>query len=295
MEKANNPTVDQILNENGLNFEIIKKQLGILPDPNYPNLNLDTPYYGLFNSQSGECIGNFKKGYHVSQNREIVELVLQGIEPFNGQLSVKKAGSINGGRKVYMNLEIEGFSKVGPDNVKKYITIIDSNDGSTSLSVGFGDLTMRCENQFWKFYKAGEAKFRHSASLEQKMLEIPKLINIALEQSMRQIELYNNFQSTAITRDLVKPFIMNVMEIEEKEIKGKSLTIFNDLKNAIETELNQVGLNVWGLHGGVTRYTTHHQKGTNRVNGKIESQLVGTSYKYNQKSLTEATKLLQLA
>jgi hypothetical protein len=49
MEKANNPTVDQILNENGLNFEIIKKQLGILPDPNYPNLNLDTPYYGLFN------------------------------------------------------------------------------------------------------------------------------------------------------------------------------------------------------------------------------------------------------
>jgi hypothetical protein len=295
MQKANNPTVDQILIENGLNFEIIKKQLGILPDPNYPKLNLDTPYYGLFNSQSGECIGNFKKGYHVSQNREVVELILKGIEPFNGLINVQKAGSINGGRKVYMNLEVQGFAKVGIDTVKKYITIIDSNDGSTSLSIGFGDLTMRCENQFWKFYKAGEAKFRHSASLEQKIQEIPMLIEVALNQSMRQIELYNNFQSTAITRDLIKPFISNVMELGTKELSGKSLTIFNDISTAIETEINQVGLNIWGLHGGITRYTTHNQKGTNRVNGKIESQLVGTSYKYNQKSLTEATKLLQLA
>ena len=153
---------------------------------------------------------------------------------------------------------------------------------------------MRCENQFWKFYKAGEAKFRHSASLERKMQEIPMLIEVALNQSMRQIELYNKFQSTEITRDLIKPFIGNVMQLGDKELKGKSLTIFNDIQTAIETEINQVGLNVWGLHGGVTRYTTHHQKGTNRTNGKIESQLVGTSYKYNQNSLTEATKLLQL-
>ena len=79
-----------------------------------------------------------------------------------------------------MQLQIEGDSKVGDDIIKRYVTVIDSNDGSTGLSVGIGDFTMSCQNQFFRFYKEGNAKFRHTATLNEKIKSIPTLIETAL-------------------------------------------------------------------------------------------------------------------
>lgn len=128
--KTINERVNEILVNNNLDFRIEKEML--LSATGRP-----TPYYGLFNSKSGECINSVKEGYTVSQNDEVIELVLRGMEGF-GELSVQKAGSLNGGRKVFVQLAIEGLQKVGDERIKRYVTIIDSNDGSTGLGVSIG-------------------------------------------------------------------------------------------------------------------------------------------------------------
>ena len=97
--------VKEILEGNGLDFEIKKvplvgKQLvtsvseggDIVDDVNL----IHSPYYGLLNTKSGNFINTVKEGYTVSQNAEVVELVLRGMQGF-GELSVSKAGSINDG------------------------------------------------------------------------------------------------------------------------------------------------------------------------------------------------------
>jgi hypothetical protein len=60
----------------------------------------------------------------------------------------------------------------------------------------------------------------------------------------------------------------------------------------IEREMAQKGNNVWGLHSGVTRYTTHELSAPKRENGRIESGLIGGAYKMNQKSLSFADTLV---
>ena len=104
------------------------------------------------NPKTGETINTVKASYHVTQNEEIVEQVVKGMENY-GELSVSKAYSINGGRRVALQLGIEGQSTVNGDEIKKYVTIVDSNDGTSGLGVGIGNLTMSCQNQFYKFYK----------------------------------------------------------------------------------------------------------------------------------------------
>jgi hypothetical protein len=178
--------------------------------------------------------------------------------------------------------------------------VIDSNDGSTSLSVGIGDLTMSCQNQFWKFYKSGEAKFRHTATLAEKMRSIPYLIETALGESLRQMELYKNFVSTPITKDLADRMVKEVLGFDRQftsmdELSKKSTRSINMMEKLyaqIEREMAQKGQNVWGLHSGVTRYTTYDLSAPKRDNGKIESGLVGTAYKFNQTSLKFATSLV---
>lgn len=298
--------VKEILVNNGLDFEIVKvplvgKQLvtsvsegGELVD----DIKLtNSPYYGLLNSKSGNFINTVKEGYTVSQNAEVVELVLRGMQGF-GELSVSKAGSINDGRKVYIQLAIDGMSKVGNDSIKRYVTIIDSNDGSTGLGVGIGDLTMSCQNQFFSFYRSGQAKIRHTASLESRLREIPSLIQLALENSLRQIEMYNEFVKVDVSdkniHDMVKlqvgiSKLSSVGDIADAS--GKVNNAMEKLYEMIRLEVAQKGKNVWGLHSGVTRWTTHEKSAPRRENGRIESSMLSTNYKTNQKSLEFAREL----
>ena len=283
--------VAEILKANDLDFTIQKEIL-------FDNNGRKTPYFGLFNSKTDECINTVKDSYVVSQNDEIVELVLRGMESFGSDLQVTKAGSLNGGRKVFIQLAIEGDGVVANDRIKRYVTILDSNDGSTSLSIGIGDLTMSCSNQFAKFYKQGEAKFRHSASLTQKLKTIPNLIELALSQSLRQIELYNRFASTPISRDLAHQMVKHVLGYDREftsmdELSSKStrsINVMDKLYNHIDREIEGKGLNLWGLHSGITSYTTHEISVPNRDNARVESVLNGSGYKMNQSSLEYVTR-----
>lgn len=298
--------VNEILVNNGLDFEIVKvplvgKQLvtsvsssgELIDDVKLTN----SPYYGLLNSKSGNFINTVKEGYTVSQNAEVVELVLRGMQGF-GELSVSKAGSINDGRKVFIQLAIEGMSKVGDDSIKRYVTIIDSNDGSTGLGVGIGDLTMSCQNQFFSFYRSGQAKMRHTASLETRLREIPSLISLALENSLRQIDMYNDFLKVGVSdkniHDMVKlqvgiSKLSSVGDIADAS--GKVNKAMETLYDMIRVEVAQKGKNVWGLHSGVTRWTTHEKSAPRRDNGRIESAMIGTNSKTNMKSLEFAREL----
>ena len=188
----------------------------------------------------------------------------------------------------------------GHDTIKKYITIVDSNDGSTGLSVGIGDLTMSCQNQFFKFYKSGQSKFRHTASLERRIKEIPFLIETALSESLRQIELYNSFASTEVSRVLANKMVKHLLGFDKvytsvadlSEKSTRSINKMEDIYNAIEKEMNSKGNTLWGLHSGITFYTTHELSAPKRDNGKLEVLLQGNGYNLNQASLDFASQLV---
>jgi len=291
--------VNEILVSNGLDFTIEKQPMFAR---NSQGIEVPSSYFGLINSKSMEVINTVKEGYTVSQNNEVVELVLRGSEGF-GELSVQKAGSLNGGRKVFIQLAIEGDGKVLNDRIKRYVTILDSNDGSTSLSIGISDLTMSCANQFAKFYKQGEAKFRHSASLTQKLKTIPELIELALSESLKQIELYNKLANQSINKELADQMVKYVLGYDREftameilaEKSSRSINTMDKLYNHIEREISSKGMNLWGLHSGITSFTTHEISIPKRENARIESILNGSAYNMNQKSLAFVSKELILA
>jgi hypothetical protein len=63
------------------------------------------------------------------------------------------------------------------------------------------------------------------------------------------------------------------------------------LYEMIRVEMAQKGKNVWGLHSGVTRWTTHEKSAPKRENGRIESAMLSTNYRTNVKSLEFAREL----
>jgi len=299
---------NEILVNNGLNFSIEKLPLfaeqKIITKIDEMDAtitkSIPTNYYGLLNTKSGNIINTVKDSYTVTQNAEVVEMALRGMQGF-GELSIQKAGSINDGRKVFIQLKIEGLAKVGHDSIERYVTIIDSNDGSTGLSIGIGDLTMSCQNQFFKFYKRGEAKFRHTATIADKVKTIPNLIQLALTESMQLIQLYNKFQSTQVSKDLANKLVNELLGFDRassvkelSELSTRNMNAMESLYRNIEDQTNDKNWNLWGLHSGVTRWTTFDKSAPQRENGRLESIMTGTNYNTNQKSLEFCIKQLEL-
>lgn len=285
--------VNEILVAHNLDFRIEKERL-------LSATGKATPFYGLFNDKTGECINSVKEGYTVSQNDEVVELVLEGMRGF-GELSVSKAGALNGGRKVFIQLAIDGMSLVGDERIKRYVTVIDSNDGSTGLSVGIGELVMSCQNQFFKFYKSGQSKLRHTASLTQRIKEIPNLIEMALAESLKLTETYKQFQSTPVTKALADEMVKYILGFDktmsvkaESELSTRSLNAMETLYDHITKETNQKGMNLFGLFSGVTSWTTHEKSAPRRENGREESIMTGTNYRTNEQGLEFALNKLGL-
>lgn len=269
-------------------------------------------YFSLINDRTLEKINAVKGGYTISQNRDVMEMVLMGIRDFDDTLEVARFSNINGGRKTLIQLQIEGeILMPKPDGthdlITRYITILDSNDGSSSLSIGIGDVTASCDNQFFYFYKEGELKFRHSASIIEKIKAIPHLLKMAMAESFKMSKLYIEMETAKIPRILSQNAL--VLELlghnrltTDKEIKGKALSNMEELYTNLDDQMNDKGDNLWGLHSGVTRWTTHKKQAPNRRvdktdlseynPGRMESILSGTNYRVNQASLEFCIKYL---
>ena len=159
------------------------------------------------------------------------------------------------------------------------------------LSVGIGDLTMSCDNQFYQFHRKG-TKFRHTASIAEKILGLPTLISEALANSLRMVEVYKRMASTPLTRGLADQLVNELVGLDRLASMNEIADLSTKKQNAIDTlhdmirkEMAQKGANLWGLHSGVTRWTTHKKAAPKRDNGRIESAMLSTNYRTNQASL----------
>lgn len=286
--------VTEILNQFGLNFNIEKVELADIRH------NRVSGFFGLFHSETNECLATVKKDYRVTQTEEIVALVLTAISVF-GNLRVVKAGSINGGRKVFIQLEIEGTSFVNGERIKRYLTVIDSNDKSHCLSIGIGDLTVSCMNQFNYFYAKGDFKLCHASTLEAKLEKMPMLISAAIEQSTLQIGTYQKMSETDVTSDEIHKLVKLVLgydkvftSVEDLAKKSKkSIEKMESLYDCIGKEMNEKGFSVYGLFNGITYFTTHVLKSNlKRDNSQNETLLVGAAHVMNQKAFNYCLALI---
>ena len=80
--------------------------------------------------------------------------------------------------------------------------------------------------------------------------------------------------------------------IDLSEASTRVINSMESLYANIYKEIGSKGRNVWGLHSGVTSWTTHDKSAPRRENGRLEGLMVGTNYRTNQKSFDFALDLL---
>lgn len=219
-----------------------------------------TDSYGLFRSDSGAWLGTVGPRYEPMQNSTLAETIIDACEGIG--LAAKRGGELAGGKRVYLQAELPD-EYIGKSPVKRYITALNSHDGSTAIAFGSTNQVVICQNTFHMAYKSGDlTKFRHTTSakerIEQAMLQLKQSLNA--EKAL--VDNFKRMADTNITEGMVKDLMTRILKrgfglnLDDK-LSTRRLNQLSDLNMSIERELVDEGPTLWGLFNGFTRYTNH--------------------------------------
>ncbi len=232
--------------------------------------NLETESVAIVRQDNNAILGVHGDGYHPLQNSEMME-ILDRISGKMG-LPLHKGGYFGQGQKVYIQLKTQDLS-LGRDQVKGYLTCVNSFDGSTSLAFGHSNLTISCQNTFFANYREMANKVRHTQRMHERIDLICMQIEDVLRAEQKIFQSIGRMTEVKIdqkVRDMVLGMMLNLDKEERladlSTLSTRKKNILSDLEVNIAGEVQDKGGNLWGLFSGITKYTTHSLKGDSNEN-----------------------------
>lgn len=134
------PTSKDALRYAGLDWEVLQT-------PVYMENGIEIPNYKAnVRSTDGSCLGIVTNRYQIVQNTEAFEFTDAIVgETENGVVTYETAGSLCGGRKIWLLAKMP-VQKVLDDDVEPYMFFSNSHDGSGAIKVGMTPIRIVCNN-----------------------------------------------------------------------------------------------------------------------------------------------------
>lgn len=255
--------------------------------------------YGVFRTDRWECLGSVGKDYHTLQNEQIFEK----FQPFLDckQLAFESAGSLDGGRKVYVQARLaeDDADLGGGDKIKPMLLIASSHDGSLATRVGFTPIRVVCQNTLAAAIankRSQLLKIRHTKNQGIALDEVMRITDIARQEFRANIEQYQSLQRHKISKADLSKYVKLVLGIDPNETdRSKLSTRIQNQWEAI-TNLAVYGkgqsngeLTAWSAYNGVTEWLSHKRQAD--ANKRQNSLWFGSSAEMNQKALQLAFAL----
>jgi phage/plasmid-like protein (TIGR03299 family) len=263
----------ELLSDTKTTWGVTKKPL-TCPD-GYP-----TESFGIYRNDNNKWLGTVGKTYEMMQNATLAENIIEASMDISEKF---RGGELYGGKKVYYQAQLQD-TQIANDTIKRYITGLNSHDGSSSIGFGFTNTVVVCQNTFYMAMKEVN-RFRHSASAQQRVEVARDEIRRVLKAESGLMDNYKRMADTKINTAVTKRVIADLFKFSEddfdKETKDFSTKKVNDLSkfnDILESELSSHGQTLWGLFNAVTWKTNHQDV---KENKGLENVMVGSGYRKN--------------
>jgi len=287
-----NNVVFETLEATGLNWEVSKEEL-------YTQKGLKiTDKYAVVRSDNDKPLGVVGSKYEFLQNKDAAHMLVESANgsfnpeakfhhPWDNASSLGSFGNIGGGsikegRGIFLQLELP-TEYIGKSDINRYITVTNKHDGSGSVGFGSTNQVVFCQNTFAAANKF-LSKFRHSASLQQRLDEAMLLYKAALDFESNQLEVFNEAANRQFNKSHIEDIVKSVFNISpsvsKREISTRTQNNMSQFANDINQSINEQGETLWALFNAVTRYTNHSTKRKD----KTESLLFGNDARIADKA-----------
>ena len=199
-------TSDQALTLAGLNWEVEQK-------PIYTDCNLLIPNYKAnIRNTDQQVLGVVTDKYKVVQNHEAFaftdSLLGEGVR-------YETAGSLQGGRKVWMLAKLPEKYIIGGEKIEPYLVFSSSHDGSAAIKVCMTPIRVVCSNTLNLALTGAKRTWsaHHTGSIKNRMHEARETLDLAhlyMEKLGHEFEVLNKIK---LTDTKVMEFINSIVPL----------------------------------------------------------------------------------
>lgn len=181
-------SVAEAIEAAGLGWSVVKKPLVIDRGPDW---QLDIlrykkipGRYATVRQDTDEELGVVGERYRIVQNHEAFAFVDQLL---GSAIHFETAGSLHGGRRVWVLATLPEHVEVGGDAVRPYVLLMNSHDGSTAVVAATTPIRVVCQNTLnWGLSEARQKfSIRHTEAVTQRVHEARKVLDLSINYYTR--------------------------------------------------------------------------------------------------------------
>ena len=292
MSKITNDQLNTFLDKHGMNFDVeMCPTFTETSDGDrvalkgYVAMRTDT------NTPLGR--GGLSQGFHPIQNRDAFRVIseLSGVT----ELEMKYAGMWGNGAGLYAQISLGDFnvgnSNLG-DSVGKYLTIVNSHDGSKGMQILITPYRYFCKNQIAASLADAKSNekisIRHTASANHKLEELIQTVRIADGAFERTQEIYAKLADQKVNHEYAKEVLEQLFPAPTQD-RGRAKTIWENKVQGVWTRYQYADGGrierdtAWNLYNAVQGTMQHDSKNTAE---KQKSVLMGSIAKQSSDALS---------
>jgi len=245
-----------------------------------------TESFGLFRSDNDKWIATFKDSYSVMQNATLLELLIEATEQVG--LEITKGGTLKDGGRIYYQAALPD-EYIGKSAVKRYVSALNSHDGSSAIAFGSTNTVVICNNTFNYVHREMD-KVKHTINAHDRVKVLVDNLRQTIAKDLLMMENFKRMADLPMRDEVVEKLVSKLFNAKGTEklsdLSTRSKNQIVQFSNDLQTEINLEGKTIWGLFNAVTRYTNHSAapKGDER---KMEYLTYGTGAKLSSLAYNE--------
>ena len=281
------PTSEQAIIQAGLNWQVRK-----VPLLTGDGTNRKVDHVAIERITDSSILGVVGPRFEPLQNSDAFKF----FDPFvlSNEARYETAGSLRQGQRIWILAAInrDPIVVTKGDEVKKYVLLSNSHDGSLAVRVGFTPIRVVCANTLKLAHDNVSSQLirvRHTKSMNNTLDGIREIMNLANMQFEATAEQYRRLASRACNSEDLEKYIKIVFKKESETPQFQTLKekITANFEHGRGSELSRGTM--WGAYNAITEYLGY-EHGRNNDN-RLNSLWFGTSDNLNQRAFDEAVKM----
>jgi phage/plasmid-like protein (TIGR03299 family) len=267
---------------NNLDWNVSKRPLFFAGNDNQPTAIAEK--VAVVRDDTGAFLGAVSPDYEVVQNNVLLGMIQPLIE--EGVLELRNVGYLNGGAKVFAQAVVNEEFTVAGDSYKSFITLLNGHIGNSTVAIGPSNVRVICNNTFSMAYSQIGEKFRHSAGVNNRVLESTAVLDY-VNGAMRK---YAEYMEPLALAPCSGVQFRNALEvIYEKDIKDMRGSFVSQLNNLFYSGAGNEGRTYADAFNAVTDYNSNQSRKT--TEGRFNYANFGAGARTAQRAMAALSEL----
>jgi phage/plasmid-like protein (TIGR03299 family) len=260
----------------------------------FGSLNLKD-YRAIVRDTDNSAYGIVKKDYALFQNEEMGAFADDLID--DGSLRIHTAGSLNGGRQVWLLGKVGSTEIIPKDKVDHYLFLYTGHDGSTAFRCMFTTVRVVCANTAavaLKNSRGQSISIRHTKNMSLKSGEAARVLGISQKAFAESDEFMRKLADVPMPQSDWIDFCMELFPTpvadEDGNVSKRALSISENNRSQLTrlfvggrgTEIPGVRGTGWAAYNALTEFAGYHRTSRGGKGKRFESLMMGSGAKFVQ-------------